>query len=132
MDRHSQLKSLADSGRLYALADATPKSCVQQDHIDGGVERVCRELLKVDYHCVRRQRHPDFLSYPAHSVQTVDRILQVVVANIFNLLPEPDRGFGGPDAIWIEAKAITIELRGQSLVCLQLIFRGKDAAFQFV
>src|SRR4030095_7719843 len=117
MNCDTQLKSLANAGRLYALPDSTPKSCVQQDHIDGSIERVCRKLLKVDDHCVRRQRHPHFLSDPAHSIHAVDRIFQVVVANIFNLLAEPDRGFGGPDAIWIEPKAIFIELCGPSNLC---------------
>src|SRR6266540_3672628 len=112
MDRDPQLKRVADAGRLYALPDAAPEGRVQKNHINGSIQRIGRKLLKVDDHRVRSQRHPNFLAHATHSIHAENRIFQIVVAEILDSLAKPDGRFGGPDAVWIEAKAIAVELRG--------------------
>src|SRR4030095_1231536 len=56
-----------------------------------------------------------------------------VVADVFDLLAEPDRGFRRPDAVRVEAEAVVaVERKGERPVTLQLVFRREDPAFQFV
>src|SRR5712671_6104967 len=107
MDSHSQLKRFADARRLHALTDSAPESRIKQDHIDSRVEHVCRELLEANHHCISREWHPHFLARPAHTIQPEDRVLEVIVLNIFNGLPEPDGLLSRPDRVRIETKTIT-------------------------
>ena len=129
MDSHAQLESLTDARSLDALTDTSPESRIKQDHVDSGIEYVCCQLLEANYYSISCQRHAYFLSRPAHTIQAKDRILEVVILNIFDLLTEPDGLFGRPDRVWIETKTVTIEFCSQGPITLQLIFGSEYAAF---
>src|SRR5882724_2996315 len=129
MHRDAQLEGLADARRFDALADAAPKSRVKQNHINRGIEDVSCELLKVNDYRIRGQRHLHFLAHPSHAIHAKDGILKVIVADVFDLLTEPDGRFCGPNTIRIETKAITVKLCCQRAVTIQFVFRWEDAAF---
>src|SRR5262245_39292773 len=133
MHGHAELKRLADSRRFDARTDAAPEGRVEQNYVHRRRERVGRELLEVDDYRVGGQRHKDFLAHAAHARHSEDRIFQIVVANLFDLLAEPDRGLGRPDAVRVEAEVVfAVERAGQRVVTLQLVLRLEDAALQFV
>src|SRR6266540_1373007 len=129
VDSHAQLEGVAHTRRFHALAHTAPEGRIKQDHVDSGVEHVCRELLEAYDHGVSRERHPHLLAGPAHTVQTKDRVLEVIVLNIFDGLPEPYSLLSRPNSVWIEAKAIALERHGDSPVALKLIFRSEHTAF---
>ena len=95
-------------------ADAAPERRVEQDHVDRGIEHVRGELLEVHDDGVGRERHAHLLAHAAHAVQAVHRILEVVVAQILDRLPEADGLLGRPDAVAVEADRVAGE-------------RGRDA-----
>src|SRR5512132_4475362 len=101
MDRDSKLERIANAGGPDARTDAAPKSRVEQNHINRGIENIRGQLFKVDNYRVGCERQPNLFSYPAHAAHTEDWIFQIVIANVFNLLPEPDRGLSGPYTVWI-------------------------------
>src|SRR5215510_4838603 len=129
----AELERLADARRFDARTDAAPKGRVEQDHVYRGIERVGRELLEINDDRVGGQRHADLFAHAAHSGHTENGIFQIIVADVFDLLAEPDRGFRRPDAVRVEAEAIVAIDRGiERPVTLQLVLRLEDAAFQFV
>src|SRR4051794_34425247 len=99
MYSHSHLECLTDGCSFDALANASPEGCIQQDDIHRNVEDVCRKLLEVHNNGVRGKRHPHLLPGSAHTCEPVDRIFQVVVANILYSLPEPYGGLSRPDSV---------------------------------
>src|SRR5258705_13984250 len=127
MDSNAQLECLAHIRRFHALADAAPEGRIKQDHIDCRVEHVCRELLEAHHHSVSRKWHSHFLARSPHAVQSKDRILEVIVFNILNGLPEPDGLLSRPDRVWVETETVAIERRCDGTVTLKLIFRSKHA-----
>src|SRR5262245_3712549 len=108
MNGDAKLKRFADASRFDAWSQPAPKGRVEQDHINGSVEHIGRELLEVDYDRVGRKRHAHLLAEATHARQAKHRVFQIVVADCFNLLAEPDRCFSRPDAVRIEAEAITV------------------------
>src|SRR5262245_20490024 len=133
MHGHSELKRLADSRRFDARTDAAPEGRVEQNYVYRRVERVGGELLEVDDDRVGGQRHSDFLAHALHSGHSEDGVFQVVVANLFDLLGEPDRSLRRPDAVRVEAEVVVaVERVGERVVALQFVLRREDAALQFV
>src|SRR6266496_571367 len=110
---YAQLESVTYVGRFDTGPDAAPEGRVEQDNINGRTEHVCRQLLKIDDYCVCCQWHPHFLTHATHACHAINRILEVIVREIFDLLTEPNRGFSGPDGIWIEAKVIAVKCFGE-------------------
>src|SRR6476646_6794930 len=102
MDRDAELKCLTDTSRLNALANAAPKCSVEQDHVDGLIEDVSGELFKINDDSISCQRHSHLFADTPHAVKTVNRVFQVIVVNVLDLLPEPDGLFGGPNGVRIE------------------------------
>src|SRR5690554_2359712 len=102
MHSHAELKGLADRGGAHTLTDATPEGRVEEDHVDGRVEDVGAELLEIDHDGVRGQRHPHLVTNTTEAVKTEDRILQVIVSDVLDVLAEPDRLFGRPHTVRVE------------------------------
>ena len=132
MNRNTKLKSLADTGRLYALPDPAPKSCIQQDHVNGSVQNVCRQLLEIYNHCVGRKRYPNLFACSPHSAHAKNRIFKVVVFDFFNLPAEPNCLLGRPNAVRIEPEPVGVQRLGHRSVTFQFILRYKNTAFQFM
>ncbi len=109
-----------------------PQRGVEQDDVHGGVEHVGGQLLEPDDHRVGGERHPDPLAGPAHAVQAVDRIFEVVVVQVLDLPREPDGLLRGPDAVGIEAQAVARQRPSQGAVALQLVARREHAALELV
>src|SRR5258707_12052474 len=129
---HTQLKCFANIRSLDTLPDATPEGCVQQDYVDGSVEYVCRELFKVNDHGIGRKRHTNFLAGAAHTVQTINRIFEVVVSDVLDLLAEPHGSFCRPDSVWVESEAVAMERICNRAITFQFVLRGEDSALQLV
>src|SRR3954452_11075538 len=72
------------------------------------------------------------LSYPAQTVKTIDRILQIVVAKIFDGLTYADCLFGGPGTVRIDADVVIRKCVGQSLKGFHLVIRMKDTGLQLM
>ncbi len=85
------------------------------------LQHVRRELLEVHDDGVRRERHAHLLARATHAVQSEDGILEIVVVQILDLLPEPDRLLGGPDAVRIEAEAVAGQRVGERAIALELV-----------
>src|SRR5262245_37318007 len=132
MHGNSELKCFAHSRGFYTRAYAAPKSRIEQDYIYCGVDDIGRELLEVDDDRVGGQWHSQLLAYPAHSRHSKNRVFQIIVANCFDLLSEPDRCFSRPDAVRVEAEAVTVECGSNRLVTSQLVLRSENTAFQFM
>src|SRR6266581_7807559 len=132
MDPDSKLERVANARGLYARPDATPEGCVQQDYIHGRVNYICCELFKTNYHCVSRQRQAHFLAHASHPGHPEYRVFQIVVADILDLLTEPNSCFGGPDAVWVKPEAVTVKRGSKLAITLQLVLRRKDTTFQLV
>src|SRR5919106_6315286 len=132
MHSHTQLKRFTNSGCFDTRANAAPERRVQQHDIDRRVANVGRELFEIDYDGVSRERHADFLAYAPHSIHTKHRIFQIIVSNVFDLLPKPDCRFGGPDAIRIKAKTISGKCAGERTVALEFIFGREYSSLQLV
>src|ERR1051326_6634915 len=79
VDCNAELKRFANGGSFHAGSNAAPERSVEQNDIDGGVERVGGELLEVDDDGVCGQGNPDHLARSTHAVQAEDGIFQVVV-----------------------------------------------------
>ena len=94
MNRDAKLERLANAGRFNALTNAAPKCCIQQDHIARRIKHVRSELFEIDDDRVRRQRHSHLFACSPHSVEAEDRIFEIIVVNVFDLLAKPDRLFG--------------------------------------
>ena len=94
MHRHAQLKRFADAGGFDTGPDAAPESRIQQDDINGCVQNVSGQLLKVHDDGVCRQRHADLFAHAPHSIQAKHRILEIIVSDVFDLLSKPDGCFG--------------------------------------
>src|SRR5512133_1168650 len=132
MDSDAQLECLTDRRGFDAGADAAPERRVEQHDVDGGLQHVRGQLLEVHNDSVRRQRHAQLLSRATHPVHAEHRILEVVVLQILDVLAEPDRLLGGPDAVRVETKAITGKRGGDRAVALELELRWKHATLQLV
>ena len=65
-------------------------------------------------------------------LQAVHGVLEVVVAEVLDVLAEPDGLLGGPDAVRVEAEAIAREGRGERAVALELVLRREDSALELV
>src|SRR6185503_2691871 len=128
MHSHAKLEGLANARCLHALPDAAPESRVKQNHVDCRVQYVSGQLLEVDNDSIRRERHSHLLSHAAHPGHSKDRILQIIIVNALDLMAEPDRCFGRPYAIRIEAESIAVECQCQSAITCQLILRRKNSA----
>ena len=100
--------------------------------VDGGLQHVRRELLEVHDDGVRRERHAHLLARAAHAVQPEHGILEIVVVQILDALPEPDRLLGGPHAVRIEAEAIAGQRLGERAIALELVLRAEHAALELV
>src|SRR5690242_15721004 len=132
MHCNSELKRFTYRGCFHASAYAAPECRVKQHDVNRSVQNIRRELLEVDDNGIRRERHSHLLTYSSHAVHAKHRIFEIIVANVFNLLPKPDRRFRGPYAIWIKTKMIARQRCGQSTITFQFIFRRKNSALQFV
>src|SRR5262245_9323128 len=137
MNRDAQLESVTNIGGLYTLTDAAPKSCIEQDDVNSRVENVRRKLFKIYNDGIRSKRHAHFFTDATHTAETVNRIFQVIVVDVFDLLSKPDRLLGRPNGVRIESKAVAAtrsasELFCQSPIAFELINRIEDTAFHFV
>src|SRR5262245_50379640 len=106
MHGDTELKCVAYTCRFDAWLDTAPKGRIKQNHVHGCIEDIRRELLEVDDDRSGCQRHSYLLAHAAHPCHSKDGVFQVIVANIFDLLAEPDSCLGGPDPVWIEAEAV--------------------------
>src|SRR5262244_966681 len=110
-----------------------PQKVVSSRITSTAVSSACRELLEVDDDRVGGQRHAYFLAHAPHPGHSEDGVFQVVIANLFELLAEPDRGLRRPDAVRVEAEVVVaVEPVGERVVALQFVLRREDAALQFV
>src|SRR5439155_9834087 len=123
---------LADGRGADAGADAAPEGRVEQDHVDGGVENVRRELLEVDDDRVRRQRDRNLLAHAPHPVQTPGRVLEVVVPQVLDRAPEAHRLLDREHRVRVEANAVLGEGLRERSEALELVIGRKDAALQLV
>src|SRR5581483_4982601 len=103
MHRDADLESLANTSRLDAWFDAAPERGVEENHVDGGIQNVRRQLFEVHDDRVRSEWNPNHLTGAAHAIETEYRIFEVIVAKIFNSLSEANGLLGGPGAVGIEA-----------------------------
>src|ERR1035441_1821526 len=108
----AELEGLADCGGFHTGADAAPECGVEQNHVDGGIEDIGGELLEVDHHGVGGERYAHHFAGAAHTVEAVDRILQVIVAQALDGLAEADGLFGGPYGVGVEAVGVAGEFGG--------------------
>src|ERR1022692_4251422 len=108
----AELEGLADGGGFHAGADAAPECGVEQNHVDGGREDIGGELLEVDHHGIGGERYAHHFAGAAHTVEAVDRIFQVVVAQALDGLAEADGLFGGPYGVGVEAVGVAGEFGG--------------------
>src|SRR5581483_10117221 len=129
--RHAQLKGLADRRRLDAGTNAAPEGCIEQDDVDSGVQHVGGKLFEVDYDGVGRQGNAYHFARPAHAVQSKDRILEVVVTDILDRLPEADGLLGGPDGIRVEPERAAWQRGRHGAISLQFVILREDAGFEF-
>src|SRR4030095_11520997 len=129
---NTKLKGFAHAGCLYATPDAAPERCVQKDHIDSGIQSVCRQLLKVhdDGICSKRNAH-HFPRAP-HSIQAKDGIFKIVVLQPLDRLTESYGLFGGPHSIRIKPERIPWKGCGQGTINLEFVVGMKDTALNFV
>src|SRR5262252_1210397 len=132
MNRDAELKRLTQTGRFYARTNAAPERRVEKDDVDRCLEHVRRELLEADDNRVRRQRHPHFLARATHAVHPEDRILEIVVVDVLDVLPEPDRLLRGPHRVRVEAEGVVGHRLGERSITFQLVRRAEDAALQFM
>src|ERR1700749_3437054 len=95
---NSELKCLANPGSFHTRTNPTPERRIKQNDIDGGVQNVSGKLLKVNHHGIRRKWHSYLTAHSAHAVKSVNRILEIVVINVFNRLAKPDGLLSGPHA----------------------------------
>src|SRR6185503_12570487 len=107
MHRHAELKRFTNPGRFHTRPNAAPERRIQQHHIDCRIQNIRGELLEVNHDGVCREWHANLLTHTPHSIHAKHRIFEIIIAYVFDLLSEPDRSLGGPDAVWIEAKAIS-------------------------
>ena len=132
MHRNTELKRLTNTGGLYARPDTAPERRIEQHHVDCRMQNISRQLFEVDDDSVCRQRHADLLTHASHTCHAKHGIFEIVVSNIVDLLAKPDRRFGGPDAIWIETKAIANQRFSQRAITLEFILGRKHSALQLV
>ena len=59
-------------------------------------------------------------------------VLEVVVAEVLDVLAEPDGLLRGPDAVRVETEAVAGQRHGERAVALELVLRREDPAFQLV
>src|SRR5262245_17842381 len=109
MDGDTELKRVAYPRRFDTGLDAAPEGRIKQKHVHGCIEHIRRELLEVDDDRIGCQRHSYLLAHAAHPYHSKDGVFQVIVANIFDLLSEPDGCLRRPDAVWVEAEAVAFE-----------------------
>src|ERR1044072_2057 len=129
MHGNTELKRFANGGCFHARANAAPKRRVKQHHVDRRIQNISRQLFEIDYDSVRCERYAHLFTHAPHSVQTVNGIFQVIIANVFDLLSKPDCRLRGPGGVWIEAKAIALERRGERTIAFELVFRRKNPSF---
>jgi len=102
--RDAKLECLAHGGGLHARANTAPERRVEQDDVHSAVQHICGKLLEIHYDRVGRKRDAQFLARAAHPCEAEDRILEVVVVQIFNRSPEADSLLGRPDAVGVESE----------------------------
>ncbi len=132
MHRNADLKRFTNSSGFHAGANAAPERCIEQHNIDRSVANIRCQLFEIYYHGVRGEGHPNFLAHAPHSIHTKHRIFQIIVSNVFDLLPKPDCSLGGPDAIRIEAKTISVKCLSKRTVTLEFIFGRKYSSLQLM
>src|SRR5687767_1950461 len=111
MHGNAELKSLTNTGGLNTGANSAPERGVEQDHVNGRVEHISRQLFEIDDHRVRRERNANLLSDASHSIHAKHRIFQVIVSDrthVLDSLTKPDRRFGGPNTVRIKPKTLTL------------------------
>src|SRR5262249_50921841 len=132
MNSYAELKCFANSRCLHAWTNASPECGVEQNHIDRRIQDVGSELLEIDNDGVRRKWHANHFPCSAHSMKSIDRVLEVVIVQSFDGLAEANGLLCRPHGIWIEPQRIRGKCRGESTVSFQLVIRMKDATFEFV
>src|ERR1043165_654340 len=132
MHRNAELKRFTNAGRFHTCSNAAPERRIKQHHIDRCIENIRSELLEVDYDCVRRERHANLLTHAPHSVQAKHWVFQIIIANVFDLLPKPNRCLGGPHTVRIKTKPIAIERSRKRTIAFELVLRREYTALQLV
>src|SRR5205814_169777 len=67
-----------------------------------------------------------------HADETKHRVFEVVVVEVLDRAPEPNRLLRRPDGIRIEAETIARECGSERAITLEIVLERKHAAFQFV
>src|SRR5208337_3955163 len=128
----TELKSLANGRGLDAGTKASPESCIQKNDVHGWLEDVGGQLLEIDHHGIGRQRHPEFLAHPSHSVQAENGIFQVIVVQVFNRSAELDGLLCRPHGVWVKPQPIPGQCGSERAIALQVVLRQKNSALQLV
>src|SRR3954471_23325994 len=127
-----ELERFAHAGGFDARTDAAPEGGVEENHVNRAIENVGRELLEVDDDGVGGERDAEPFARVSHPRETEHWILQIVVIQVFDGAPEPDRLLGRPDGVRIEAEAVAGKCRRQRPIALQVVFERKHATFELV
>src|ERR1700740_2842513 len=130
MHRDAGSKGGTDLGSPYARSDSPPKGCVQQDHIDGRVPNIRRQLFEVDNDGISRQRGRELLAQATHSAQAPGGILKIVVPQPPYRLAETQRLFDRESGVRVGAERIARERICESPITLKFIVRIKNAGLQ--
>src|SRR5687768_17026232 len=137
MDRDAELERFANACGFYTLTDPSPEGCVEQDDVYRRIQNVRRKLFEIYNYRICRQWHSNLFACPPHPVESEDRIFEIVVVDVLDLLAKPDRLLGRPCRVRIEPKRIPAprigaELGGDRAIAFELIDRIENSALEFV
>src|SRR5438128_2250048 len=104
MNADAALKFLADQPCHPSLAQASPESCVQENHVDGISSDTGSELLKIRHHGVGRSRNFHELADAPHAFESPTRVFVIVVTDVLDCATNANGFFDTPRGIGIEAK----------------------------